>query len=490
MIGYAELLLEDSNSHSASGPYLSRILTAAHETLAIVSKHLQTVESEVLPVDFELLRTELIEPITIIMQETGELERHETGARLNDVQRIRFAAQELMGFASGKMPPKSTPPSPDGSPDRRSIGSKTIARFLIVDDSEPSREMLCRLLERQGHTCITVENGPHALERLRSDHFDIVLLDLMMPGMNGMQTLRTIKADPQLADTAVVMLSAFDEVSDIGECLELGAEDYLLKPFDRIVLEVRLHTILERKRLQNAERQRTLQLEQADEELRRSNDELRRFASVVSHDLQEPLRMVTSYMQLLERSLGENVTTDQREYLNYAIDGGRRMGELIQDLLAYSRVSAADPHREVIDFNEILNDVRVHLHASIEETGASITSSKLPSLSADCSQIRQLFQNLLANAIKYRSDKPPVIKIASKRVDGYWLFSFSDNGMGIDPEHRHRIFEMFSRVHDRTVPGTGIGLAICQKVVERLGGTIWVDSTPGQGSTFYFTIPG
>jgi signal transduction histidine kinase len=199
--------------------------------------------------------------------------------------------------------------------------------------------------------------------------------------------------------------------------------------------------------------------------------------------------MVTSYMQLLERSLGQNLTSDQRDYLNYAIDGGRRMGELIQDLLAYSRVSAAHPHREVIDFNEILNDVKVYLRASIEETGARIVSSQLPSLSADCSQIRQLFQNLVVNAIKYRSGQPPVIKIGSKRVDGYWLFSVADNGLGIDPEHRHSIFEMFSRVHDRSVPGTGIGLAICQKVVERLGGKIWVDSTPGQGSTFYFTIP-
>jgi light-regulated signal transduction histidine kinase (bacteriophytochrome) len=285
------------------------------------------------------------------------------------------------------------------------------------------------------------------------------------------------------------MLSAFDEVDEIGRSLEAGAEDYLLKPFDRIVLNARLHAILERKRLRNLERRRTLELELADAELRRSNEELRRFASVVSHDLQEPLRMVTSYMQLLKRDLGDTLTADQAEFLNFAIDGGRRMSELIQDLLSYSRVSAVEPQRELVDFNEVLKDVQVHLRASIEESGATLVVSELPRMLADASQVRQLFQNLVSNAIKYRGDKPPVIRISARQEDGKWLFSVADNGLGIDAENQQRIFEMFSRIHDRSVPGTGIGLAICQRVVERMGGRIWVESTPCQGSTFYFTIP-
>ncbi len=200
--------------------------------------------------------------------------------------------------------------------------------------------------------------------------------------------------------------------------------------------------------------------------------------------------MVTSYMQLLQRDLGPNLTENQNQYLNFAIDGGRRMSELIQDLLSYSRVSAVEPQRELVDFNEVIKDVQIHLRTAIAESGASVISSDLPKMTADGSQVRQLFQNLVSNAIKYRGESPPVIKVSAKHVDGDWLFSVADNGLGIDPENRQRIFEMFSRIHDRSVPGTGIGLAICQRVVERLGGRIWVESTPGEGSTFYFTIPG
>jgi signal transduction histidine kinase len=427
--------------------------------------------------------------VVTVLRITAELESVERGERLHDIRRVRSAAQELLALAGGVLPADSVSLPGSGPIGHRDVTARIIARFLIVDDSEQSREILCRLLERQGHTCVTVSSGEHALEVLPEQHFDLVLLDLMMPNMNGLETLRAIKSDPKFEDLAVVMLSAFDEVDEIGRSLEAGAEDYLLKPFDRIVLNARLHAILERKRLRNLERRRTLELELADAELRRSNEELRRFASVVSHDLQEPLRMVTSYMQLLKRDLGDTLTADQAEFLNFAIDGGRRMSELIQDLLSYSRVSAVEPQRELVDFNEVLKDVQVHLRASIEESGATLVVSELPRMLADASQVRQLFQNLVSNAIKYRGDKPPVIRISARQEDGKWLFSVADNGLGIDAENQQRIFEMFSRIHDRSVPGTGIGLAICQRVVERMGGRIWVESTPCQGSTFYFTIP-
>ncbi len=490
MIGYAELLLEDPRLPAGSEPHLARVLAAAQQTLTIVQTHLTGAESEEQTVDFHRLRSDLEECVVAVLRTATELESIETGDRLSDVRRIRSAAQELLTLAGGALPVGSAMLPQSDPADHRDIPARIIARFLIVDDSEQSREILCRLLERQGHTCITVSSGKQALEVLEEQHFDLVLPDLMMPGMNGLETLRAIKSNSKFGDLAVVMLSAFDEVDEIGKSLEAGAEDYLLKPFDRIVLNARLHAILERKRLRNLERRRTLELELADAELRRSNEELRRFASVVSHDLQEPLRMVTSYMQLLQRDLGPHLTENQTQYLNFAIDGGRRMSELIQDLLSYSRVSAVEPQRELVDFNEVIKDVRIHLRTAIAESGASVISSDLPKMTADGSQVRQLFQNLVSNAIKYRSEKPPVIKISAKHVDGDWLFSVADNGLGIDPENRQRIFEMFSRIHDRSVPGTGIGLAICQRVVERLGGRIWVESTPGEGSTFYFTIPG
>jgi light-regulated signal transduction histidine kinase (bacteriophytochrome) len=491
IIGYAELLLEDpdESARASSEASLNRILTAAQQILALIQKHLKTSEPEIIPPDVSLLRQELKEPVATVLRCTEEVIRHESGARLQDAQRIQSAAEELRSFANGEDPKSPFSVALPASPGLKDIPAKIFAKFLVVDDSDISCELLCRLLERQGHRCVALGSGQEALERLRSEKFDMVLLDMMMPGLSGLNVLEAIKSDEKLKDVAVVMLSAFDEVGDIGLCLETGADDYLLKPFDRIVLNARLNAILERRRLLNLERQRSIQLELADAELRRSNEELRRFASVVSHDLQEPLRMVTSYMQLLKRDLGENLTDRQSEFLEFAIDGGRRMSALIQDLLAYSRVTSAEPRREDVDCNEVVDEVKANLRASIEESGATIISGPLPRLTADKSQIRQLCQNLLSNAIKYRGQRPPVVEVNAERSGNHWLFSVADNGVGIDNEQREQIFAMFSRLHDRTIPGTGIGLAICQRVVERFGGKIWVESQKGQGSTFYFTFP-
>ncbi len=489
IVGYAELLLEeDREAHQGNAARLTRVLSAAKQALAVVQKQLKGSDSNHLSAALDQLRPQLETPLRLISEEVRALENSETETRLEDVKRIKAAVQELQSLATGCLPQRPALIPSSKSLFVRESPQKTAARVLIVDDSEVSCQLLCRLLSREGHSCEPVTSGIMALQLLSENHFDLVLLDLMMPGINGLDILQTIKKDSKLEEIAVVMLSAFDELDQIGQCFELGAEDYLLKPFDRIVLNTRIHAVLERKRLQNMERRRTLELELADAELRRSNDELRRFASVVSHDLQEPLRMVTSYLQLLQRGL-TNLTEDQRDYLEYAIDGGRRMGNLIQDLLAYSRVSAGEPNLETVDCAAMITEVKQHLKAAIEESGAEVVCGNLPMITADCSQIRQLFQNLIANAIKYRSNKHPLVQISSERDGNHWQFSVTDNGIGIEPKYYQRIFEMFSRLHDGNIPGTGIGLAICQRVVERSGGKIWVESQPGLGSTFYFTIP-
>ena len=488
IIGYTELLLEDPEIRDGNASHLTNVLSAAKQILATVQQQLKAFDSDNLSAALDALGQELQSPLGLILEEMSKLESTETGIRLEDAKHIIIAVKELQELVTGRLPQRPALVPSSSFLLKRETSQRATARILVVDDSELTCQLLCRLLHRQGHSCEPVSNGHEAIQLLSEHHFDLVLLDLMMPGINGLDTLQAIKGDPKLEETAVIMLSAFDELDRIGQCFELGAEDYLLKPFDRIVLDTRIHAVLERKRLQNMERRRTLELELADAELRRSNDELRRFASVVSHDLQEPLRMVTSYLQLLQRGL-TNLTEDQREYLGYAIDGGRRMSELIQDLLAYSRVSAGEPTRETVDCTEVIGDVKRHLKAAIEESSAEITCGNLPRITADCSQIRQLFQNLIANAIKYRSDKKPAVRIDSEKKGEQWLFSVSDNGIGIEPKYYQRIFEMFSRLHDGTIPGTGIGLAICQRVVERLGGRIWVESQSGLGSTFYFTIP-
>ncbi|HXR75298.1 MAG TPA: response regulator [Bryobacteraceae bacterium] len=488
MIGYAELLLEDEQRPRQSEPYLATILACAQQILTLVQRHLQSSDPSSAASEVEILRAQSRGALREAVEATEALSRIETGQRLEDVERIRFAAEELLAFAVGSLPPNVQTP-------RRAVPvvpqspAKIVARFLIVDDSELGREMLCRMLERQGHTCVAVESAAEAVACLRSERFDMVLLDFMMPGTTGMELLNQIKSEPGFQETAIVMLSAFDEVAEIGRCLELGAEDYLLKPFDRAVLTARLHAILERKRLQNLERKRTEQLEAAECDLRRSNEDLQRFASVVSHDLQEPLRMISNYVQLLQLSLGESASKEQRDYIHFAIDGAKRMTVLIQELLAYSNVTGRDHTLEAVDCNEVLDEIKLELGASIAETGAVIVHPPLPQVTANRPQMRQLFQNLISNAIKYRSQAPPVIRIAAQRVDRFWQFSVSDNGIGIEPEYQDTIFGMFVRLHSRSVGGAGIGLAICQRVIERLGGRIWLESAKGKGSTFFFTIP-
>jgi len=258
-------------------------------------------------------------------------------------------------------------------------------------------------------------------------------------------------------------------------CDASGVPQYEIALFDDIT---------ERKKAEAA-------LREAHEELKRSNAELEQFAYVASHDLQEPLRMVSSYTQLLMRRYGDKLDGDAKDFTAFIVDGATRMKQLIEDLLAYSRVGTRDKNFKPVDAESSLKRALTNLRAAIQDSGATVTQDKLPTIPCDEVQLAQLFQNLIGNALKFRKpDVAPAVHVGAAEQGAEWEFMVRDNGIGIEPQYFERIFMVFQRLHDKgEYPGTGIGLAIVKKVVERHGGRIWVQSQPGAGTTFHFTMP-
>lgn len=225
-------------------------------------------------------------------------------------------------------------------------------------------------------------------------------------------------------------------------------------------------------------------------ELQRSNRDLEHFAYVASHDLQEPLRKISGFASFLEKRYRGRLDADADRYIDYIVDGARRMRALINDLLAYSRITTRGGEFAAVDCNAVVGRVLEDMELSIKESGASVSCRGLPTVMADGAQLALVFQNLMGNALKFHGEETPRIAVSAERRGARWLFSVSDNGIGIEPGDLERVFLMFQRLHGRgEYPGTGMGLAICRKVLERHGGRIWAESEPGGGSTFYFTLP-
>jgi PAS domain S-box-containing protein len=241
--------------------------------------------------------------------------------------------------------------------------------------------------------------------------------------------------------------------------------------------------ISERRRIEELLARQTL-------ELQRSNAELERFAYVASHDLQEPLRTITSFIQLLARRYKGRLDADADEFIAFAVDGANRMKSLIQGLLAYSRVGRRGADEEQVDLGELVDRVIADHDLVIAESGATVLRRDLPIVTGNPTELRQVFHNLIGNCLKFRSEAPPEIQIGAERRDSAWLVTVQDNGIGIDPEYFDRIFLVFQRLHGPgQYPGTGIGLAICSKIIQARGGEIWVSSRPGEGAAFHFTLP-
>jgi signal transduction histidine kinase len=286
----------------------------------------------------------------------------------------------------------------------------------------------------------------------------------------------TLRAPQRTHDEVGAAVDAFNQMLDRIE----GAVSERIKAEEALMA---LNTTLEERVAD-----RTAAAEQKAAELKRSNEELERFASVASHDLQEPLRAVSSYTQLLKERLAPSMDEEMAAYLNHVIGGVGRMKVLINDLLNYSRVGRT-LSRTLVDVNTVLDAALADLNTAITESGAVITRDPLPKVWANPGQLGQVLNNLVLNAIRFRGEAAPRIHISAQGQGEFWRLAVADNGIGIDAKHHDRIFIIFQRLHGRDRPGTGIGLAICRKIVELHGGKIWVESEPDKGSTFYFTMP-
>jgi light-regulated signal transduction histidine kinase (bacteriophytochrome) len=342
-----------------------------------------------------------------------------------------------------------------------------------------------RLLKKAGYQVIKAGTGIQGLQLAREQKPDLILLDVVLPDVDGVEVCQRIKEDPALDDCFVVLLSGFKTSSDAqASGLEAGADGYITRPISNRELLARVEAMLRIKRAEE-------RLARYATQLKRSNQELEQFAYVISHDLQEPTRMIKGYLDLLERRYGDSWDEEASRYVSHALEGAQRMQKMIGALLDLSRIETRGQALELTDAGAVLERTLEALSWVTKEAEAQVTHDPLPEILADAAQLSQVFQNLVSNAIKFRRpDEPPRIHISAQRTEGAWRFSVADNGIGIAPEQKEHIFQIFCRLHpEQDYPGLGIGLALCRSIVERHGGRMWVESTPGQGSTFYFTVP-
>jgi len=387
----------------------------------------------------------------------------------------------------------------------RPVVGKDPAKILVAEEESDMKTRLVTNLAKQGYQVRACQSGKKALNHIQQTVPDVVISDFELPDGSGLEILEHLKKS--YPEVSFILATGDSSLETAVEALNQGAFAYITKPFNlaEVFTVIRNALKLQRVMLENRRLSEDLQqwnekvtehkraheaLSRLADELAWSNNELEQFAYLASHDLYEPLRTVSSYLRLLEKRYKGKLDEDADDFIRFAMDGTTHMRSLINDLLAYSRVGTRGNPFESVDCSDTLKRVLENLKVCVEETGATVTYESLPEVTADAIQLAQLFQNLISNSLKFHGDVPPEIHIGAEQKNGEWLFWERDNGIGIEHEHSDRIFLIFQRLHTRSeYPGTGIGLAICKKIVERHAGRIWVESEPGNGSTFYFTIP-
>jgi two-component system, sensor histidine kinase and response regulator len=482
IIGYAELLSQEQRAGlpEACLIALEDVQSSARRFLQAFALRLGSLPSP----DYapQLLQDPaLSEPLGVIGMRLSELLGVLPVEALGDLRQMQQAHLSLKSSLSNPLP------APKGGNQLSSaytaIGGGSYSalvpregalrgRILVIDDSQANRELLQRQLKEIGLESVLVADGAAGLQELAAGSFDCVLLDMVIPVMDGPAVLRAIRANPDWVGIPVLMLSALEELLEAAHCIEIGAEDYLLRPIELPLLRAKLFSSISRKLLYE-------DCQQLGKDLGKANEDLKRFLMVASHDLQAPLRTLQS--ELTQLSATNNV--------DESLQLCRRMNTLVQDLLIYARMGQAPPYFEDVSLEWVVSEAISNLSAAIQEAGAEVKVEALPAVRADFKQMLHLFQNLLGNAIRYRSDETPRISVVAHDRETHWLIGVSDNGCGIPEDQREKIFNPFHRLHGDDVPGTGLGLAIAQRAVEQSHGRIWVDSIPGQGSTFWVLLP-
>lgn len=371
--------------------------------------------------------------------------------------------------------------------------------ILYLEDSPIDLQLSLSLLTKSGieFSVRHVETEADYEGAIHNECFDLILADYSLPQFDGLAALRIAQAlCPQ---TPFIFVSGVIGEEVAIDSLQRGATDFVLKQRpQRLAASVRraLAEAAEKQARRTAEEERALLLEKEkarSEELARVNQRLEQFAYAASHDLQEPVRMIKVYSQLLARRYHDNLDEAGRQYVSFIEAGATRMDNLVQDLLSYSRVTHMDGDAmRSVGLGEILHNIVIPLfRPALADHGAEVqVDGALPVVHGDAERLAQVFQNLISNSLKYRRDEaPPRIRISAARRDGDWLVAVRDNGIGFEKEYGERIFGLFKRLHNGELPGTGVGLALAKQIVEKHGGRIWAESTPGEGSTFYFTLP-
>jgi two-component system sensor histidine kinase/response regulator len=365
---------------------------------------------------------------------------------------------------------------------------EALGRLLIVDDEVPQMEALCNTLRIEGYLTTGYSSPRQAVEALQSGQFDLVLTDLMMPEMDGIELLHAIRQiDPSLAG---VVMTGHGTIDTAVKAMQIGALDYVVKPFRlNVILTVLARALdLRRLRLENGvllERERVYIAE-----LEAANKQLETFSSSVSHDLRAPLHTITGFCDLYLTQFEQSIPDEGRQLLNHVVNGAKRMNVLIEDLLRFCRLSRQPLVICPIQVERIVNRTLADLQASAADRNIELRVGQFPDFEADPSLLEQVFVNLLSNAFKFtRHRNPAEIEIGSFERHGEMIMFVRDNGAGFDMKHAGKLFGVFQRLHSTSeFEGTGVGLSIVQQIVTRHGGRIWVDSAPNEGTTFYFTL--